>query len=52
MLKTTGNLRGTRTDCIFDMTSGRPRVTVNRKFKATMVALSVIGEVPLSTISN
>ena len=52
LLRTTGNFSGTRTDCILAIASGRPRVTSNRKFKPTMVALSVMGDVPLSTISN
>jgi hypothetical protein len=51
-LKTTASLRGTQTDCIFVIKSGRSSVTLKRKFSPVMVALSVMGELPASAICN
>ena len=45
-LNTTGNVRGTRTGCIFAINSLRSSVTSKKNFNPVIVALSVIGEVP------
>ena len=40
-------MRGTRTGCILAISSPRPSVTSKKNFSPVIVALSVIGEVPL-----
>ena len=45
-LKTTGNVRGIRTGCIFTINSPRSSVTSKKNFSPVMAALSDTGEVP------
>jgi hypothetical protein len=50
VLSTTGTVRGTFTGCSLATTSLRPSVVSKKNFNPVSVALSVIGEVPASTM--
>ena len=49
LLSTTGKVRGSFTGCILAISSRCPSVTSKKNFRPVRVALSVTGEVPVST---
>jgi hypothetical protein len=51
-LNTTGSVRGSRTGCIFAISSPWLSVTSKKNFNAVIAAFSDIGDVPLSTKCN
>jgi len=49
VLNTTGTVRGSFTGCILAISSPRPSVMSKKNFSPVSVALSVMGEAPVST---